>query len=355
MKKVTKNLTFIFIMGMFFSACQKDVYELNKNDINNVADEQECVVEVNAENNILAFKDNTSFEKVVEKVDKMSNEERKTWEKKLGFKSLFTIFEEIDNAEIKFFDKIEKLNSKEVEDLMAKPDFKRHSDIVYKYVKKGVVSIEKDKDGIDYLKFINMPFPKLVNEKGLFLRNNNLIQYTKNKYKVLKKFNLNRINEIKGLNKNIDDDKYFVTDLILKTKKKVLGTPWSGVERVHTKDKKRLTFTETYVGHFTGWPYGMFYTIYKIEARSYRKYLWSWHAQKSTMNLWGSCTIKIGDTNTSKIVPYDSFYTSVRAKTVYRKLSAEGQPIPYVPSSFWYARRYGLGMHVRHHEIYSVD
>jgi len=185
--------------------------------------------EVYTEKSIPIFKNQEVYYKIINELATKTEEERKTWEESIGFKSAHTIYNEINEAEIALEEKLysgydENLSKEELRKLGLPVDV--HSDIYNKYLNKGLIREVKENDNSEafYLNVIDPVAACFTDENGLMVINDTLWQYTDSKIKIVpggvskKKILLNT----KSTNK---ESKVFVIDF--NDKSTVSGYNWS--------------------------------------------------------------------------------------------------------------------------------
>ncbi len=141
-------------------------------------------------NGIPVFQSQEAYSDIINELANKSEIERKQWEESLGFKSLHTIYNELNEVEIALEEKLysgydENLSKKELQKLGLPIDV--HSDIYKEYLNKGIIKEVRDDDGSEafYLNVFDPIAACYTNENGLMVINDTLYQYTASKLKMM--------------------------------------------------------------------------------------------------------------------------------------------------------------------------
>ena len=280
MEKVTKLLTFIFIMAMFFSACQKEQLK----EITTTTHK-----ELYVQNGILVFNSEESFDETIEKVNRMGDSERKIWEENLGFKSFDRFVSEIQDTQIAYQEKFAHLTKEELEKGLESGEIDRFSPLTKEYLDKGIIKIVFDENKEEYLD-INYPmYSSLVNIDGFVAVGNEILQYTENKFKLIKSLDFSKLEKLNNIKDNINDETFFVTG-IHGREKVTFGEIFKYSAESFTNKREKVVATETYQyydRHYDGINYEANYSL-KVENKKkyWRPFKWDWSPDYADTWVW---------------------------------------------------------------------
>lgn len=155
-----------------FNGCQKD--EL----VSQLADEQSQTVvkpDVYGKNGFLVFSDSRKVSQTLNSLAKMSEEERKNWEKSHFFVSQQTIFHNIVDAEIQLDAPYENISAEELKNVKQPP---LHSDVYYKFLNKGIIREYTESDGTELYDYSTCaPYlSAILDENGIFVVGDTMFQ-----------------------------------------------------------------------------------------------------------------------------------------------------------------------------------
>jgi len=199
MKKLVL-LAMVATMLTIFNGCQKD--EL----VSQLADEQlQAAVkpDVYGKNGFLVFSDSRKVSQTLNSLAKMSEEERKNWEKSHFFVSQQTIFHNIVNAELQLDVPYENMSVEELKNAIPPA---KHSEIYYKYLNEGIIKEFQFSDGTESYDYSTCaPYlASILNEDGLFVVNDTMYQFTSNAFKQWNKCNVNDKTKLINTDESID-------------------------------------------------------------------------------------------------------------------------------------------------------
>ncbi len=220
------------------------------------------VSQVGIENGILVFDNDESFNTTLQKVEKMSTDERKIWEENLRFKSFDRLCREIISNEIAYTEKFESLPAEELQKSIETGDYQPYSQLALKYIENGVVKVITNSAGEEQMDFNKLLNSTLINENGFVVVGNEIRQFTENQYKVIKSRDFRKINNMVKITNSIDNNDFFVSD-INKDRFKSLGTHFNFQAESYTTDKQKVTLREYCYSYKTGtYNYRVDYTVY---------------------------------------------------------------------------------------------
>ncbi len=184
-----KNLlkTVILLIAVTFVTLQS----CEKKEFVKINEEKPKIAEkIYSEEGILVFENQDVFNETVNSLANLSEAERRKWEEKLGFKSIFSIYNEINDAEIALENELyagydESLSKEELSKLGLPVDV--HTDLYNKYINKGLIKEVKDTDGSEafYMNTIDPVAALYTDENGLMVINDTLYQYTPTQIKIM--------------------------------------------------------------------------------------------------------------------------------------------------------------------------
>ena len=148
----------VFAISLLFTSCKKE-----EPGINNTA----AVSDIMTRNGMLVFKDETVLKTTSNKLEKMTGEEVKEWEKSYGFVSQKSIFENIVDAEYNLLMKpYENMTDEQLK--RTAPPAQPHSDLYYTYMNKELIKVINkgtEDESYDY-SVCNPALASIINERG---------------------------------------------------------------------------------------------------------------------------------------------------------------------------------------------
>lgn len=182
---------------MVLNSCDKEPIEKAKIDNNNNTHEGvKCV------DGILEFSSQKEFHEIINSLNSMNSEELNLWESGIGFVSQRTVLNQVNEAEIEYFEEIykgipENISIQELEKLGMKS---KHTDIYYQNLKSGLIKRTEDSDGYESvdLNLFNPAYACVIDSDGLVIVNDTICQYKENGLKLLTTGNRNEIGLLKN-------------------------------------------------------------------------------------------------------------------------------------------------------------
>ena len=177
MKKLVLFAMIVAVLGIF-NACEKSDELIDQS-----IDEQLLDVtkpDVYSENGYLVFKGINAVDSIIAQLSKMTKEEKRTWEDKMGFKSASANFDAL-------FDEYDKIESQEE---FIKFKQKHEGELIFN---------EKDPDdwSIDY-PFQTRYFFPILNQDGIYKIGNSLVKYTPKNQIIALDGDMTKINDIES-------------------------------------------------------------------------------------------------------------------------------------------------------------
>ena len=189
-----KKLLPLVLLVLFIGSCEKESF-VTEPTLDQILNGKEVAVY----KEMLTFKDKSSFDKVAEELSKKDKNYIQAWGKGLGFKSIYSIYEEAIEAEDIFLAEMVKKygeNSEVTRDEMG------FSKLTQKYLDKGTLS--HTAEGILNMNVMIPILAPLVNEDGLVRVGNELRQYKYNFVKIILDTDYNKIDGLKELKESTD-------------------------------------------------------------------------------------------------------------------------------------------------------
>jgi hypothetical protein len=242
---------------ILINGCQKETETTNlANDalVKNLSQANE----IKSKDGVLVFKDKSEIEGTIQKLSVMGEEKRKEWEKRMNFKSQLTIFFEVNEAEATFQEILSKGFKKEItiEELKSMGIKPQHSDMLNKYIDKGIIRATVEDDGsLSFnLALSDRSYAYITNENGEVMIGNNVYQYWEDKVAINGKDEQNII--AKGTTYN-----------------------WSASSNWrYDGNYRRYRMDITGVSSYTS---SSISSNFNVEAKAERKILWSWAIRNS--------------------------------------------------------------------------
>ncbi|MBE9468026.1 MAG: hypothetical protein IMY72_06855 [Bacteroidetes bacterium] len=184
----------LLISIIFFNSCQKE--EILKTQEQKTVSPQNNIRVVKG---MLIFKNQQVFQQTLTNPKFNNRIFREEWGKNIGFTSQASIYDKINDEEIKLENKLfgkydENLSLKELSDLGVKIG---HTEIYNKYLKKGLIKENKETDGSQSFDLTLKENENFVNEDGLLMIDSVIYLYQKNEIKILTDGNLGKIDLLK--------------------------------------------------------------------------------------------------------------------------------------------------------------
>jgi len=328
-----------------FSACEKkDFLDENVVSSSNGFKENKtsaAVLElVDVKHGMLVFDNRNAFDATLKILDGMNALERKAWEESVGFKSYDRLISEIVEAQIALNEKYEKLPKEEQLALLENENYEKFAHITKKHIENGVVKIEKDENNEEHLNFADPLFPKLINEKGLVILNNNIIQYTERFYKVIRNRDFDKLSDLSKINVSTENDDYLVVELKTKVLKSTTY-PINVSASSNVVDRQKVVLKEklTYIGaNANGYAEAVYVVSAEAEKRQWNRLFGSDFTQ---IWLYGDCKFVYWTGNLYRTRDeYVDNWWRIHETVVDITNLAVYSPVS-VPESVWTASRWG--------------
>ena len=221
-------LAMILAVGMIASSCGKEpikAADLKKE--NNVA--FTLPVKYTVKDGILSFESKDDFDKALTAICLEENSTIENWEDQHGFYSLKHYFEDIILAEDAVENEIFKLPLAEQEAYKNAPQI--YSDLYKDALSKGIIKevIDPD-DGSTYWDYgVSDPsFAPLLNTDGMVIIGGELVWFDNNGFgKIIKDGDFAKLDEIKAINKNFDNEFFHVMKFSKKGNTQKFGSSYS--------------------------------------------------------------------------------------------------------------------------------
>lgn len=156
--------------------------------------------EIAVHQGLLTIKDAATFNKLADELSKKDVEYISAWEKRLGFRSAYSIYEDAIEEEDKF---LEAMVKKHGESSTVTRNEIGFSDFTQKYLDKGLFT--HNEEGILNLNVMIPMLAPLVNEESLVRIGNEIRQYKYNSLKIIRDADYNKIDALKRLNESTDE------------------------------------------------------------------------------------------------------------------------------------------------------
>ncbi|MDF1548813.1 MAG: hypothetical protein P1P88_13395 [Bacteroidales bacterium] len=363
--KIHKLFFIIFVITLITSCTKDDLIDQIKET--QIKEHHELFTQ----NGMLVFDSEESFDASLNKVQNMDYMERKKWEEELGFESFNRAVGEVIDEQISYQAKFASLDPEELLKRLLTGEIEEFSPSMKKYIEKGIISIVIDENNEQNFD-VNYPlYPSLVNIDGFVVVGKEILQYKKNKFKLIKSLDFNKINQLETLNDNINDKTFFVTDIIKQTREKV--TLYSPIFKYSaesfTNDRQKVVATETYI-YYDRYYDGINYeATYTLEVTNYKKYWgflsWNWNTEFARTWVWGNFEIERRVPFLPKKVDFSypdrniSSYTYTLSKETFSKYDYLNNSFggPKILNSTLNVTRWGgdhgLGVRLINHERYE--
>lgn len=251
---------------------------------------------VTAQNGILAFSTLETYEKSYPVIFNMSAEQSETWEQSLGFVSQRNIFNQIVKAEYAYLAAPYEGKSAAELKRMTKP--RGHTDIYDKYLRLGVIRIQRDPSGDEtYTSALPIGgYLPIINEQGYFIVGNTIYQIKENRIAEMEGFELSKLS---ALNKAASDDpgsKIKVHPVVENSPAPAskaasncnypLSSGW--ITSGNRRGSITVNFSKTY---WNPYPYLKVTTSYSVNVKSQKKNFWgTWVYPSCPNEVWLSFT-----------------------------------------------------------------
>lgn len=307
--KKTKKILIILTLLLIVSCTKESLTENNK-----IVPQK-----IYVHNGILVFDTKESFVEILDKINKMSIDERENWEEKLGFKSFDRTISEIFKDQFIHQERISAYSIEELEILVKNGEVDEFSPMIKEYIKKGIIEIVLDDNDERNLNINSPMYSSLVNIDGFVAIGNEILQYTKNRFKVIKSLDFSKIEDLKEINENINNENFFVTRIIVR-EKVTIGNIFSYTAESFTTDRQKVVATETYQ-YYDRYYDGIFYEAnYTLEVVNRKKFWsifgWYWAGEYARTWVWGDFDIEAKDIlNGKENVPFSHADENILRKT----------------------------------------
>ncbi len=217
--KMKKIILIIMPLALVFAAfvfhsCEKEEV-VSKND--SISPSEDGGYSVN--NGILVFNTLEAFDKTIDGIANLSDEDRLIWEETVGFKSQRRIVSEIIKAENEHDELCaSKYNDKNIDSI---DESVFHSSVYNKYLNKGVISIINEGTDDEYWDYsvFSISFIDFINEDGLYVIGDTLYQVTDKYFKSLKYNNFTKVELLMNTSETIETE-----DILVQNKNNTLKT-----------------------------------------------------------------------------------------------------------------------------------
>ena len=262
-----KKLLPLVLLVLFIGSCEKESF-VSEPTLDQILNGKEVAVY----KEMLTFKDKSSFDKVAEELSKKDKNYIQAWGNGLGFKSIYSIYEDAIEAEDVFLAEMVKKygeNSEVTRDEMG------FSELTQKYLDKGTLS--HTAEGILNMNVMIPTLAPLVNEDGLVRVGNELRQYKYTTVKIILDADYNKINGLKELKESTD--KIHVAAVERQTHEiKDVGRTKSSLGRCSSVNGKYwlIAYEDLSVVNEGGLPCPVYRNDYLVTLRSLKKILGTW-------------------------------------------------------------------------------
>ncbi len=149
-------------------------------------------------------------------------------------------------------------------------------------------------------------YSSLVNIDGFVAIGNEILQYTKNKFKVIKSLDFSKIEQLNAMTDNTNDETFFVTD-IHRREKVIIGKIFEYSAESFTNKNVKVVVTETYQFYdrkYDGRTYLANYTLLiQNQTRVYSWFRWKWKETEDNIPtwIWGDFDFKTAENGTFNV------------------------------------------------------
>ncbi len=261
-----KKLLPLVLLVLFIGSCDKESFTTEP-----VLEQILSGKEVAVHKGMLTFKDKVAFDKLSLELSKKDKGYILAWGKGLGFKSIYSIYEEAIEAEDIFLaEKVKKYgeNSEVIRDEMG------FSTFTQKYLDKGTLS--HTEEGILDMNVMIPILAPLVNEDGLVRVGNELRQYKYNVVKIILDADYNKIGDLKELTESTDKVHVAAVERQQHEIKDVGRTKALASCESIMGSYRLIAYEEKTLVNEGGTPCSVFRNDYYITQRSLKKILGTW-------------------------------------------------------------------------------
>ena len=175
-------------------------------------------------------------------------------------------------------------SKEEIENLLQSGEVDEYSPLTKEYINKGIIEIINDENNERYIDIKYPMYSSLVNIDGFVVIGNEILQYTENKFKLIKSLDFSKLEQLKTIKYNVNNETFFVTN-IHGRKKVTIGNIFKYSAESFTNKRQKVIVTETYYYYdrkYDGRNYEANYSL-KIENRikKYRWFKWRWYENKA--------------------------------------------------------------------------
>lgn len=286
--KVLKSIFIVTLVAILASCSKQEFVNQIKDEPKN--DPQKLFVR----NGILIFDSEESFNQTLEKVNKMGVIERRDWEEKLGFKSFERFVSEIIDDQILYEERLVKDTTQELQILLKTGEIEEFSPLVKEYLIKGILEIVFDGNNEKVLKINSPMYPSLINKDGLVAIGNEILQYTKDKFKLIKSLEFDKVDQLMAIDNLVDNETFFVTK-IHGREKVTIGNIFQYSAESFTTDRQKIVATETYQ-YYDRYHDNVHYEAnYSLLIVNQKKGLFFWNNQFARTWVWGDFDVEAKD------------------------------------------------------------
>lgn len=267
MKNITKLLV-ILVPLFWISGCSQDPGLVETNlSIDQILGDKKVIVY----KGMLAFKDNATFDQIESDLADKDRDFILAWEKNMGFKSLYSVYEDVVEEEARFLDQMVKKYGDGAEVTRTEMGY---SSLTEKYLGNGALRITHDE-----LLDMDITVPSLaplVNSEGFVRVGNEIRQYKSTFVKVILDGDYNsiaRLPEVKESTANVH------VGSVERTRTRVSDASRTQAlsSCSHTAGSHRIIgYEEHVVSNEGGSPCPVYRNDYYIRARSLKRILGTW-------------------------------------------------------------------------------
>jgi hypothetical protein len=268
MKKI-KTFIVILVSLFWIHGCSPDVNLVAPDlSIDQILGGKEMVVY----KGMLTFKDKTTFDNLTSDFIKRDEAFIRTWEKQLGFKSLYSTYEDVIDEEDKF---LEQMVKKYGADSEVTRDEMGYSKMTQKYLESGSLIISND--GFLDMNVTVPSLAPLINAEGFVRVGNEIRQYKTDFVKIILDGDYNKMNELAAFKESTQNIHVGVVERQLNKisdskRTQALSSCDTSIDRYRT-----IAYEEKTVANIGGSPCEVYENYYYIKMRSLKKTLGSWY------------------------------------------------------------------------------
>lgn len=233
--------------------------------------------EVVVHKGLLTFKDPEVFNRMADELSKKDIGYIRAWEKGLGFRSAYSIYEDAIEEEDRFLETMVKKHGENSELTRREIGF---SEFTQKYLDKGLLS--SDEDGVLNVNVMIPMLAPLVNEESLVRVGNEIRQYKYNYLRKILDVDYNKIGRLNELNESSDGIHVAAVERQQHEIKDVGRTKaLSSCESINGSHRL-IGYEEKILVNDGGTPCPFYRNDYYIRLRSLKKILGTWQNFKTT-------------------------------------------------------------------------